>query len=119
MGSRYLLIALIFLAVAGTLVTKTTSAQQGRDEAKFDDKFLIVTPKNQSRNSWPIEKVQIQMIAGRPFLCGVGMDSGLAKKTYIGNPVWIALDDISTIEVHPSRQSVRDSYKANPPMRIE
>lgn len=119
MKTRYLIVSVVAVAIVATVTLRPSRAQNARDDGKFDDKYIIVYKKSDSDTPWALEKVHLSEFAGQTYLVGVGTETGVAPKWYLGTTIWIASNDISSLEVFPSRWNLQEAYKPQPPIAIQ
>ena len=59
-------------------------------------KFVLVHDRV-TNTAMAVEKAELQMIGGKPFLVGTGAKGGRVRTPAAGRPVWVNLEDACTV----------------------
>ena len=111
MTIRYATLAVAALIVVGLLAGGPPAAGQDRRvPSEFTGKYLAVTLRSDRDVTHMLEQVEIRKLGDRLFLAGIGMDAGSAPRTYVGLNVWLALHDVSEIQVYATRDALRKAF---------
>src|SRR5262249_16324400 len=103
-------VGILTIALLGPSLTPTGGEARGAQSAiAFDDemkgKAVTVITRSNPRVSAELEKIQMRKIEGKSFLVGVGADT--PNNWQKGIQVWVAVDDISMLNVYDSIEALR------------
>src|SRR5262249_38675225 len=111
--STRLRLALFTAACAGCLLAGAPAPGQDARPAlpfEFEGKYLAVMLRSNRDLTHTLERVQLRKLGDHLFLSGYGVDTGSAQKGYIGLNVWVALSDVSEIQVYPTQDALRRAF---------
>jgi hypothetical protein len=110
---RYTFLAFAAPVALGLLAAGPPAAGQDRRPglpSEFTGKYLAVMLRSNRDVTHMLEQAEIRKLGDRLFLAGVGMDAGSAPKSYVGLNVWLALHDVSEIQVYATRDALRKAF---------
>jgi len=113
MAIRYATLAVAALLVLGLLAAGPPAAGQDRRAglpSEFTGKYLAVMLRSNRDVTHMLEQVEIRKLGDRLFLAGIGMNAGSAPKSYVGLNVWLALHDVSEIQVYATPDALRKAF---------
>jgi hypothetical protein len=111
MAIRCATLGVAALLVVGLLAGGPPAAgQERRVPSEFTGKYLAVTLRSNRDVTHMLEQVEIRKLGDRLFLAGIGMDAGAAPRTYVGLNVWLALHDVSEIQVYATPDVLRKAF---------
>jgi hypothetical protein len=109
MPIRY--VCLMTVLAAALLVPAGASAAEPKaGPPDFEGKFLALTLRSNTDTIHTLGQVQLRKLGDHTFLVGVGVDSGTTDKWYVGLIIWVALSDVSEIQVYPTQTALRKAF---------
>lgn len=64
-----------------------------------------------------VEQAEVQVIGGKPFLVGMGATGGEVRTPATGRPVWVSLEDASTVIHFDSIEDLEKAVASAPRLR--
>jgi hypothetical protein len=86
----------------------------------FEGKFLAVTLKSNKDLTHALKGLKLRKLGNQLFIVGTGVDTGSGQKEYIGLNVWIALGDVSEIQVYGTHAALKKAFAQSdddPPLK--
>lgn len=96
---RSWVLGVIVAGLAGGLgyaVWARADAPPAADKAPRMGKYVLVHDRV-TNTALPVERPELQMIGGKPFLVGVGPAEAKHRTPAAGRPVWVNLEDACTV----------------------
>jgi len=81
-------------------------------------KFVLIHDRA-SNTAIPVERADVQVIGGKPFLVGVGATGARVRTPATGHPVWYNLEDAVTVVHFDSIEELEKAVDAAPPPQRE
>jgi hypothetical protein len=117
MKRSWVLVFAVAVALAGnglyTVWARADGPKPGGCPAKVG-KFVLIHDRV-SNSALPVERADVQVIGGKPFLVGVGATGARVRTPATGQPVWISLDDAVTVIHFDSIEELEKAVDAAPP----
>jgi hypothetical protein len=105
--------ALSYALVLALLVGERPAAGQDRRQGmpiEFEGKYLAVMLKSNRDLTHTLQRVELRKLGDQLFMVGVGVDAGSAPKGYVGLQIWLALSDVSEIQVYPTPDALKKAF---------
>lgn len=105
---RHAFLALILTLVCGWTAARLAAQEAGGPDNPFEGKTLLVYKKSDPEFTLSLEKARVATIGENSFLVERGAEDGDEENWQAGRTIWVALSDVSEINVFDSIEELQE-----------
>jgi hypothetical protein len=107
---RALIAAACVVGMLAAVEPAPAQDEAGAMPFEFEGKFLAVTLKSNKDLTHALKALKLRKIGNQLFVVGTGLDTGSGQKDYVGLSVWLALNDVSEIQVYATHAALKKAF---------